>query len=609
MYIHHIRLGFACNSSSNHSILLIDNEQTLNSLYDMWLSSTMSYGRQYFLIKSVPEKRRYLAAQIMNGIIDWFKEEDNAGWTGVYMFNLDKHQDKLDMIIDTMNELKLDLVYPSFKDDVIGGFGVIDHQSQYVFPVDHTGNLHWAFIADLRDFILRPDVVVHGSSTEEPNFFPSNAIRVLEDIKERTQRYTARRNVNKDGTFWYTFFNKMNGTKFSVSFNNVESQKTFVPDLVDLNITNYCAKHCNYCYKGSDKSGQHADMYDVERVAEYFGELGVFEVALGGGEPTTHPDFRNIVDEFHRHGVVPNFTTRNLKFLRLKNKHIWNKIGAIAYSIDGANDIKHVFNAIDVSRFGNTKNYNHYAIYGTRLPVLNFQYVCGTNTEHVLQDIINELIGVSDAHQMRLTLTLLGPKAVGRGTDYTFSGFIPTIEWLSSRIKGRISISVDTSMAELLDKDMQQHKHSWFFRSVVATIEGVNSMYVDLVDHTCARSSYTAQRTSLMINDYFHVYGIQEIFTAFNELMPTNNVVVTSDIEHVRELANLLVIDCRQQTSDVSLTCTYVTLSTYNVRIMDQPNAYDHDLYENVVYVVDSVIDIMNYVRFSTHDSKNYCIL
>jgi uncharacterized radical SAM superfamily Fe-S cluster-containing enzyme len=88
-----------------------------------------------------------------------------------------------------------------------------------------------------------------------------------------------------------------------------------VPELLDVSITDYCATGCPFCYRGSTEAGQHASTSYLRRLAAACGEAGVFEVAIGGGEPTEHPDFVEILRAFRDAGVVPNFTTRNVDYL------------------------------------------------------------------------------------------------------------------------------------------------------------------------------------------------------------------------------------------------------------------------------------------------------
>lgn len=88
-----------------------------------------------------------------------------------------------------------------------------------------------------------------------------------------------------------------------------------IPELADISISNYCTKGCNFCYKNSTPLGR------IMSVADYCYVLdemchpkygNVFQVALGGGEPLEHPNFKEIITETLRRNIVPNFTTNGI---------------------------------------------------------------------------------------------------------------------------------------------------------------------------------------------------------------------------------------------------------------------------------------------------------
>ena len=87
-------------------------------------------------------------------------------------------------------------------------------------------------------------------------------------------------------------------------FCNVES-----PELLDISITNYCEKACEFCYRESSVKGQHMCLNDYKKIIVQASELGVFQVALGGGNPNQHPDFIEILKMTRENGIVPSYTT------------------------------------------------------------------------------------------------------------------------------------------------------------------------------------------------------------------------------------------------------------------------------------------------------------
>ncbi len=50
-------------------------------------------------------------------------------------------------------------------------------------------------------------------------------------------------------------------------------------------------------------------LVDYKNVIEQAAEMGVFQVALGGGNPNQHPDFVEILESTASKGIVPNYAT------------------------------------------------------------------------------------------------------------------------------------------------------------------------------------------------------------------------------------------------------------------------------------------------------------
>ena len=109
-------------------------------------------------------------------------------------------------------------------------------------------------------------------------------------------------------------------------------------ELVDIQTTartfyaNGFASH--NCYQGSTVKGKHADKGQVESFIYNLGRMGVFEVAIGGGDPTTHPDFASFLRSFRHQGIVPNFSTQMWDWLDKPEilEAVQENCGAVALS-------------------------------------------------------------------------------------------------------------------------------------------------------------------------------------------------------------------------------------------------------------------------------------
>jgi radical SAM protein with 4Fe4S-binding SPASM domain len=84
------------------------------------------------------------------------------------------------------------------------------------------------------------------------------------------------------------------------------------PESVHLQINNVCNLRCPSCYVGLSEDDEGS--LPLERtlsLIDEWAEMGVFQLALGGGEPLMSPKFVPIVRHARDRGVVPNVTTNS----------------------------------------------------------------------------------------------------------------------------------------------------------------------------------------------------------------------------------------------------------------------------------------------------------
>jgi hypothetical protein len=88
------------------------------------------------------------------------------------------------------------------------------------------------------------------------------------------------------------------------------------PEFLDISLTNFCNGGCKECYQNSTPQQPHFQNV-TNRLRTYFSsipkESRPFQIAYGGGEPTSHPEFNSVMrmtkEEFD---ICPNFTTNGL---------------------------------------------------------------------------------------------------------------------------------------------------------------------------------------------------------------------------------------------------------------------------------------------------------
>lgn len=95
------------------------------------------------------------------------------------------------------------------------------------------------------------------------------------------------------------------------------------PEFYDVKITGKCTHgNCPYCYMNSNPTDSNYENI-IEKTRDFFGDMNVnqkpFQVAIGGGEPTEHPNFLELLKTFYDLGITPNYTT-NGSFILNSNK-------------------------------------------------------------------------------------------------------------------------------------------------------------------------------------------------------------------------------------------------------------------------------------------------
>ena len=91
------------------------------------------------------------------------------------------------------------------------------------------------------------------------------------------------------------------------------------PESIDIKITNWCDAGCTYCHESSTTRGVHADVAVVRHMID--GLPPGVELAIGGGDPFSHPAIATILQEISDRGLIANIT--------VNGKHIYRHYDAI----------------------------------------------------------------------------------------------------------------------------------------------------------------------------------------------------------------------------------------------------------------------------------------
>lgn len=453
MKILNVRLGLATNSSSTHSLIFLPKGAKASEISES--NGRQCYGWDYFQLTMPESKLDYLAQSLYQQLKYEVGEE----------------------IAKT--------VAKEWSGRPIDVEGYVDHQSQWTFPRDWEGKgINKEFFEDFKTFLVRDDIVIAGGNDNdegEPEALSTGGVTPAGLNKMPEEAYGCPFVARKDGDYW-TIFNRSNGAKIRMTFKghdfDVVPKRSSAPELIDIKITDYCPFECAYCYQGSTKEGKHADDGWLTSLAYKLKDMQVFEVAIGGGEPTLHPNFVEILRHFRWNNIVPNFTTKNLGWLKDKKKadEILKHAGAFAYSCEKAEDVNELASILKKRKIEHQECYTNYR-------AITVQHVVGVAEEEEFRKI---LMACAEHH---FQLTLLGYKMVGRGPEF---GAKPSSKWLDI-VKEvceekYLRVGIDTALADrhwddLIAAGVPSH--------CMTRVEGQFSCYIDAVTRTINTSSYT----------------------------------------------------------------------------------------------------------------------
>ena len=113
----------------------------------------------------------------------------------------------------------------------------------------------------------------------------------------------------KNNDYMVTMFN--DGTK--IRWNDKDSFNPIKPESIDLKITNKCNMACNMCHENSTPDGKHGDILNLPFIDTM---LPYSEVAIGGGNPLTHPDLIEFLERLKERKIIASMTVNQMHFMQ-----------------------------------------------------------------------------------------------------------------------------------------------------------------------------------------------------------------------------------------------------------------------------------------------------
>jgi hypothetical protein len=298
----------------------------------------------------------------------------------------------------------------------------------------------------------------------------------------------------RNGDWNFTIFKDGSLTKHTTSVN----PKHAFPSSLDVKITNYCdlAHVCTFCHEKSNKVGKHADLDALLGVLSVL-PSGI-ELAIGGGDPTSHPDLVYFLEECSKRGHICNLTVNQL--------HLSSRAKVLKSFIDGS-----LICGLGVSYRGKSVLFytdpDVQPLYEYDNTV--FHFIAGVDDFNSINNFLRYSIG--DRPWFRKKILILGYKNHGNGVSY--------LKRDSEYVQKKID-SLATHLPKLFDYGLlcfdglsvEQLKLKRLFtdkgwESFYLGDDGTSSMYVDAVEQKFATSSVSKNITSWCNSDLLSFFS------------------------------------------------------------------------------------------------------
>lgn len=273
------------------------------------------------------------------------------------------------------------------------------------------------------------------------------------------------------------------GTKIRMSKKG--NSKVEFPESMDIKITNYCDRNCPYCHEKSTINGIHGDLK-----SKFFDTLpSGIELALGGGNPLSHPGLIDFLKKMKEKNIFPNMTIHQDHLLEY-----WETVKIL--------DEEKLVRGIGISIVNPTDEVLE-KIQELSNPVL-----------HVINGIVTKE-QLEKMYDKKLKLLILGYKSyTGRGETYyqthseeILNKFISK-ETLIEMNKHFSVLSFDNlALTQIPVKEVVGEK---IWNESFMGEDGNHTMYIDLVKQEFARTSTSKERFELKdnIKDMFNIVKI-----------------------------------------------------------------------------------------------------
>ena len=276
----------------------------------------------------------------------------------------------------------------------------------------------------------------------------------------------------KNGNYFVTIFS--DGTK--IRYNDSDYFNPNKPESMDLKITNKCNMGCSFCHEDSNPNGKHGDILNLPFIDTL---LPYTEIAIGGGNPLTHPDFVPFLEKLKERKLIANIT--------FNQYHFMDNIDFIQELVD-----KKLVYGIGVSMMYASDKFVE----------------CMSKFPNAVIHVINGIVSIDDLKMLanhNLKILILGYKEFRRGKQM-YSRQSTVIDNMKSALYNALPTIIDDEWFDVVSFDnlaikqlepkrlMSEEQWERFYMGD----DGSFTMYVDAVERKFAKSSTSTERYDLL---------------------------------------------------------------------------------------------------------------
>ena len=277
------------------------------------------------------------------------------------------------------------------------------------------------------------------------------------------------------------------GTKIKATINPDDTQ--FIaefPESIDLKITNKCDMSCPYCHEDSCPWGAHGNLKVpfIDTLKPYT------EVAIGGGNPLTHPSLESFLKKLQSKKIIANMT--------INGQHLQQRFGLVDSLMK-----RQLIHGLGISV---TQGMDMYKIL-RYVKMLPHQYRSNIIL-HVIAGIVSpeflqKCVKIGQFYGIRLKVLVLGYKQFRKGKEWfredDFNKSINRLKKYIPQMFNDFAVVCFDNLA-LVQLDIKSFVDDNTYNLCYMGDDGSSTMFIDLVEGKFAVNSTSSKRYSLKDN-------------------------------------------------------------------------------------------------------------